>query len=95
MSVPTDATSVAYTASYYNGDIDHPGVPHIEIGVEYKTPLPDAGTHGPLRELLDTALAAAFLAIRDAVETTYPGTPGGVRRSYSGPVAGDAFPPAS
>ncbi|MFR0354178.1 hypothetical protein [Streptomyces sediminimaris] len=95
MSVPADATSVAYSASYYNGDIEHPGVPHIEISVGYGTQLPDASTNGELRELLDQALAAAFLAFRDTVEGAYPGTPGGVSRSYTGPVTGDPFPPAT
>lgn len=95
MPTPTGATAVSYRASYYNGDIDHPGVPHIEIDMAYATALPDASLHGPMRELLDQALAAAFTAFRDTVEAAYPGTPGSISRSYTGPVTGDPFPVGS
>lgn len=92
MPIPTGATSVKYSARYYNGDSEHTGVPTIEIDLSLESQLPDYAPE--LSQLTDDALAAAFLAFAETVETTYPSVPGGVTRAYSGPIAGDTWPPA-
>lgn len=95
MAVPADADTVTYRASFYNGDTEHPGEPHIEIDMAYESALPAAAEHAAMRELLDQALAAAFLAFRDTVKAAYPNVPGRLSRSYSGPLTGDPFPPTT
>jgi hypothetical protein len=94
VAVPTGATSVKYAAAYYTGDGADPGDPIIDITVKYETQLPTDATNPVLRQLLDDALSAAFLAFAAVVEGEHPDVPGGVSRSYTGSIAGDPWPTA-